>query len=72
MPFRDPNRAHDLATRIEQEVRERLEEAIDYVCLDALVRMRQARGLPPPVADSTADRAEYTQRVLAFLRLVDA
>ena len=72
MPFRHPNRAHDLATRIEQEVRERLEEAIDYVCLDALVRTRQARGLPAPAADSRADRAEYTQHVLAFLRLLDA
>jgi hypothetical protein len=72
MPFRHPNRAHDLATRIEQEVRERLEEAIDFVCLDALVRTRQARGLPAPVADSVADRAEYTQHVLAFLRLLDA
>jgi hypothetical protein len=72
MPFRHPNRAHDLATRIEQEVRERLEEAIDYVCLDALVRTRQARGLPAPAADSSADRAEYTQHVLAFLRLLDA
>jgi hypothetical protein len=72
MPFRHPNRAQDLATRIEHEVRERLEEAIDFVCLDALVRARQARGLPPPAADSAADRAEYAQHVLAFLRLLDA
>jgi hypothetical protein len=72
MPFRHPNRAHDLATRIELEVRERLEEAIDYVCLDALVRARQARGLPAPTADSAADRAEYAEHVLAFLRLLDA
>ena len=72
MPFRHPNRAQDLATRIEHEVRERLEEAIDFVCLDALVRARQARGLAPPAADSAADRAEYAQHVLAFLRLLDA
>ena len=71
MPFRHPNRSHDLATRIEHEVRERLEEAIDFVCLDAVVRARQARGLQPPAADSAADRAEYTQQVLAFLRLLD-
>jgi hypothetical protein len=31
MPFRHANRAHDLDTRIEHEVRERLEEAIDFV-----------------------------------------
>ena len=72
MPFRHPNRSHDLAARIEHEVRERLEEAIDFVCLDALVRARQARGLPVPVAESAADRAEYAQHVLAFLRLLDA
>jgi len=72
MPFRHANRAHDLATRIEHEIRERLEEAIDFVCLDAVVRGRQARGLPPPAANSAADRAEYTQQVLAFLRLLDA
>jgi len=72
MPFRHPDRAQDLAARIEHEVRERLEEAIDFVCLDALVRSRQARGLPAPVADSTADRAQYSQHVLAFLRLLDA
>jgi hypothetical protein len=71
MPFRDPNRARDLAARIEHEVRERLEEAVDFVCLDALVRSRRARGLPAPAADSAADRAEYSQHVLAFLRLLD-
>jgi hypothetical protein len=72
MPFRHPDRAHDLHTRIEHEVRERLEEAIDFVCLDALVRTRQARGLPAPVADNPTDRTEYTAHVLALLRLLDA
>lgn len=72
MPYRHRDRSHDLETRLELEVRERLEEAIDFVCLDALVRARQASGRPAPVADSAADRAEYTQNVLAFLRLLDA
>jgi hypothetical protein len=72
MPFRHPDRSHDLDTRIAQEIRERLEEAIDFVCLDALVRSRQARGLPAPTADSAADRAEYTRHVLALLRQLDA
>jgi hypothetical protein len=70
MPFRHPERSHDLGTRIELEVRERLEEAVDYVCLEALVRTRRARGLPPPAADSTADRRAYTDNVLAFLQLL--
>jgi hypothetical protein len=72
MPFRHPDRSHDLAARIEHEVRERLEEAVDFVCLDALVRSRKARGLPAPLAASTSDRAEYAQHVLALLRLLDA
>jgi hypothetical protein len=70
MPFRHPDRSHDLSTRIEIEVRERLEEAIDFVCLEALVNARRAGGRPAPVADSTADRDEYTAHVSAFLRLL--
>lgn len=70
MPFRHPDRSHDLGTRIEFEVRERLEEAVDYVCLDALVRARRARGLPPPAADNADDRRAYTVNVLAFLELL--
>lgn len=67
MPFHHPDRSHGLGTRIEMEVRERLEEAIDYVCLERLVRQRRARGLPAPVADSDADRAEYHATVRALL-----
>lgn len=67
MPFRHPDRSHDLSTRIEHEVRERLEEAIDYVCLDALVRARRFRGLPAPEAGNADDRRAYTEHVLAFL-----
>ena len=70
MPFRHPDRSHDLVARIEYEVRERLEEAVDYVCLEALVRERRARGLPPPAADSLDDRRAYTDNVLTFLRLL--
>jgi hypothetical protein len=70
VPFRHPDRSHDLGTRIEFEVRERLEEAVDYVCLDALVRARRARGLPPPAADNPDDRRAYTANVLAFLELL--
>jgi hypothetical protein len=67
MPFRHPDRSHSLGTRIEYEVRERLEEAVDYVCLEALVRARRARNLPAPVADNAADRRAYTEHVAAFL-----
>ena len=70
MPFRHPDRAHDLGTRIDMEVRERLEEAVDFVCLEALVQVRRARGLPPPAADNDADRRDYLANVSAFLTLL--
>lgn len=60
MPFRSrPDQTRDLLTQIESEVRARLEEAIDFVCLEALVQRRRARGLPEPLAQSTEDRAEF-------------
>ena len=68
MPFRHADRSHDLGTRIEHEVRERLEEAIDFVCLEALVNARRASGAAAPVADNAADRAAYQCHVSAFLR----
>jgi len=70
MPFRHPDRAHDLSTRIDMEVRERLEEAVDFVCLEALVQERRQRGLPPPAADNHADRRDYQANVSAFLTML--
>jgi hypothetical protein len=68
MPFRHPDRAANLHSRIEHEVRERLEEAIDFVCLEALVKARRTAGGAAPVSDSAADRADYQAHVAAFLR----
>lgn len=64
---RDPNQPADLNTRIEAQLRERLEEAVDFVCLEALVKRRQALSLPAPTADNTRDREEFTQSVHVFL-----
>src|SRR5437870_13888701 len=64
---RDPNQPADLKARIEVQLRERLEEAVDFVCLEALVKRRQALSLPAPSADNTRDREEFTQSVHAFL-----
>lgn len=72
MPFRHPDRSHNLDTRLEMEVRERLEEAIDFVCLEALVNARRAANRPAPVADNADDRAAYQAHVGAFLRLLSA
>ena len=55
----DPGQPRDLHSRIDAQLTERIEEAIDFVCLDALVASRRARHLAHPVADSTEDRAEF-------------
>ena len=62
----------DLVARIEAELRERLEAAVDFVCLGALVERRRARGQPPLDSDSTRDRAEYEASVRAFLAHLEA
>src|SRR6516162_8189836 len=64
---RDPHQPRDLNARIEAQLRERLEEAVDFVCLEALVKRRQALSLPAPSADNTRDREEFTLSVHAFL-----
>ena len=57
----------DLGARIDAELRARIEDAVDYACLNAMVRSRAARGARPPAADDPRDRAEYVERVTAFL-----
>ena len=63
----------DLIVRVDAEVRDRIGEAVDFVCLEAMVQSRRAGGLPAPVADNASDRAEFDGRVETFLsRLADA
>ncbi len=64
---RDPADPRGLRDRIEAVILERLEEAVDTACLELLVEVRRARSLPPPVADSAEDRAEFDRLVLGFL-----
>lgn len=71
MPFRHPEPADPLAARIDAEVRQRLEDAVDYACLEAMVTGRRARGLPPPVKDNAEDRREFERGVLALLRRLE-
>jgi hypothetical protein len=68
MPFRTPpGAARDLLSLIEAELRDRLEEAIDHACLNAMVTARRAGGEPAPVADDAHDREEFTASVRALL-----
>jgi hypothetical protein len=69
---RDPADPRGLRDRIEAVLLERLEEAVDTACLELLVEARRARNLPPPVADSAEDRAEFERLVRMFLRRLTA
>lgn len=69
---RDPADPRGLRERIEAVLLERLEEAVDTACLELLVEARRARNLPPPVAGSTEDRAEFDRLVHAFLGRLEA
>ncbi len=62
----------DLGARIDAELRSRIEDAVDFACLDAMVQARAASGQRAPVADDPRDREEYTRRVRAFLERVRA
>ena len=53
--------------RVDAEVRDRIGEAVDFVCLETMVRSRQVGGLPAPAPDSAPDRAEFEASVEAFL-----
>lgn len=68
MPFRTRHgQTRDLLSLVDAEVRERIEEAVDFVSLDIVVQRRRARGLPLPVADNTRDREEFDAGVLGLL-----
>jgi hypothetical protein len=56
-----------LAARIDGELRARIEDAVDYACLDAMVHARRACDAPFPGADNPGDRAEFMARVETFL-----
>lgn len=57
----------DLTARLDAELRSRIEEAIDFVCLDVMVRARLERGLPAPAVDNPRDREEFSRDVRSFL-----
>jgi hypothetical protein len=68
MPYRTPPGARrDLLSLIDAELRDRLEEAVDHGCLEAIVSARRASGAPAPRPDDIRDREEFTATVRALL-----
>ena len=73
MPFRTrPGQPRDLLALVDQEVRERIEQAVDHVSLEVLVEQRRQRGWPAPAADSASDRREFEAGARAFLERLGA
>jgi hypothetical protein len=73
VPFRTrPGQPRDLLALVDQEVRERIEEAVDYVSLEVLVQSRRQHGLPAPAADNARDRKEFEGGVRTFLERLRA
>jgi len=62
-----PGDPRGLGERIEAAVKERLEEAVEFVCMDLLVQLRRAHGGPAPVAKSASDRQEFQRLVGEWL-----
>lgn len=63
--------ARGLMERIQAQLRERIEEAVEMAALKLMVDLRAATGRPAPETTSSADRAEFeaTARAsLAWLR----
>lgn len=64
---RDPDDPRGLVERIEALVGERIEEAVEFLCMDLLVQQRRAQGRPAPEAKSAGDRQEYEGLVREWL-----
>lgn len=69
---RDPDDPRGLLERIDDQVRERIEEALDFFLLDLLVHLRRVQGRPVPVEGSARDRREFDALARAFLMTLEA
>lgn len=69
---RNPDDPRGLLERIDAQVRERLEEAVDLICLDLMVQLRRQRGLAAPEAQNERDRLEFRGLVREFLAYLRA
>ncbi len=64
---RNPEDPRGLLERIDDLVRERLEEAVDFVCLDLMVQLHRQHGRALPEAQNEKDREEFKSLVREFL-----
>ena len=57
-----------LAERIEAQLRERIQEAVEMAGLELMVERRRVHGRPAPSTSSDADRREFEHTAAEFLR----
>lgn len=69
---RDPDDPRGLLDRIDDQVQERIEEALDFFLLDLLVHLHRVQGRPVPVEGSARDRREFEALARAFLMTLEA
>jgi hypothetical protein len=62
------NDPRGLIERIEAQLRERIEEAVEMAGLKVMVDSRERHGLPKPETTSAADRREFETTAVALLR----
>jgi hypothetical protein len=73
-PFRTTGLRHGrddprgLRERIEAQLIERIEEAVEMAALHLLVELRKRQGRPAPETDSQADRREFALLTMDLLR----
>lgn len=65
---RDPTDSRSLIERIESQIRERIEEAVDMAGLGLMVELRRRHGRAAPETSSARDREEFEAMALALLR----
>jgi hypothetical protein len=56
-----------LRERIQAQLRERIQEAVEMAGLELMVELRRRHGQPVPDTDSAADRAQFEQTARALL-----
>ena len=59
--------ARGLLERIQAQLRDRIQEAVEMASLGLMVEVRRHRGRPAPDTDSAADRKEFEETSRAFL-----
>lgn len=60
-----------LIERIEAQIRERIEEAVEMAGLEVLVELRRRENRPPPEEDSARDREEFLAMAESLLTFLD-